>query len=35
MKYDKFQQTPNQHDAYILWKAMNFSIWVSKYKVSL
>ena len=33
-KYDSFQQNHNQHDAYILWKTMNYSIWVSKYNVS-
>lgn len=34
-KYDGFQHEPNQHDAYILWKAMNLSIWISKYEVSI
>ena len=34
-KYNNFQNNYNQRDAYILWKVLHFSIWTSKYKVSM
>ena len=34
-KFNKFHDDYNQHDAFILWKALNLSIWYNKYNINI